>query len=120
PLVALPTPSVWMRTPRLVAWSTLSGGAGKWLFCPSHRETIDADECWPNKYAGTVAVGRGVVPGPCGCCHWRIELGRSDSLPLDSSIASSDTRIARPIAVARCARSRLIAAITRVLSVVGA
>ena len=34
-------------------------------------------------------------------------------------MASRDTRIALPIAVARCGRSRLIAAMTSVLSVVG-
>src|SRR5712691_9771742 len=81
--------------------------------------TIEADECWPWRYAGTVALGRGVAdaPGWLGCC--RIELGRSASLPCNSAIASSDTRIARPIAVARCGRRRLIAATTSVLSVVG-
>ncbi len=45
-----------------------------------------------------LAVGRGV---PFGFCCCRIELGRSVSVPIDSSMASSETRIARPIAVAR-------------------
>src|SRR5919204_1339354 len=97
----------------------MSSGAGNWLFCPSDRRTIDAELCCPCRYGGMVALGRGAgeVPGCPGCC--RIELGRSASLPCDSAIASSETRMARPIAVARCGRSRLIAEMTRVLSVVG-
>ena len=103
--------------PRVIAWSRIASGGGNWLFWPSVSRMIDAGAFAAPGTA--VLVGFCGALGFCGCVSTADGRSVSPPAPMSSTIASSDVRIARPMAVARWSRSRSIAAMTRSWSVVG-